>query len=70
MWADEPTGNLDSETAADIIELLIEVNGNGQTVVMVTHDQAIASTGTRIVEVRDGQIHRDETQSQGGAVTL
>ena len=70
VWADEPTGNLDSETAADIIELLIEVNGNGQTVVMVTHDQAIASTGTRIVEVRDGQIHRDETQSQGGAVTL
>ncbi len=69
VWADEPTGNLDSETAADIIDLLIEVNDNGQTVVMVTHDQAIASTGTRIVEVRDGQIHRDETQSRGGALT-
>ena len=69
VWADEPTGNLNSETAADIIDLLIEVNDNGQTVVMVTHDQAIASTGTRIVEVRDGQIHRDETQSRGGALT-
>ncbi len=70
VWADEPTGNLDSETASDIIDLLAEVNANGQTVVMVTHDQTVASMGTRIVEVRDGRIHRDQSQSSGGAVTL
>lgn len=60
VWGDEPTGNLDSETAASIIELLQEVNENGQTVVMVTHDKAVASIGNRIVEVRDGQVARDE----------
>ena len=61
VWGDEPTGNLDSETAASIIELLQEVNANGQTVVMVTHDQSVASIGNRLVEVRDGQIYRDAT---------
>lgn len=60
VWGDEPTGNLDSETAASIIELLREVNANGQTVVMVTHDKAVASIGNRTVEVRDGQVTRDD----------
>lgn len=59
VWGDEPTGNLDSETAGAIIELLQEVNGNGQTVVMVTHDRTIGSIGSRLVEVRDGRITRD-----------
>lgn len=70
VWGDEPTGNLDSETAASIIELLQEVNDNGQTVVVVTHDKTVASIGNRIVEVRDGQISRDdEMTSLGGATT-
>lgn len=59
LWADEPTGNLDSETAETIIELLQQVNGEGQTVVMVTHDRTIGSLGTRNVEVRDGSIGYD-----------
>lgn len=59
VWGDEPTGNLDSETAAGIVELLAEVNANGQTVVMVTHDRTIAGIGNRIVQVRDGRITFD-----------
>lgn len=70
VWGDEPTGNLDSETAASIVELLQEVNANGQTVVVVTHDKAVASIGNRIIEVRDGRVSRDdETADQGGAPT-
>jgi len=70
VWGDEPTGNLDSETAASIIDLLREVNANGQTVVMVTHDKTVASIGNRIVEVRDGQVSRDDSGSAvGGAET-
>lgn len=64
VWGDEPTGNLDSETAASIIELLQEVNANGQTVVMVTHDRTVAEIGNRLIEVRDGQIHRDTAPEQ------
>lgn len=59
VWGDEPTGNLDTETAASIIALLQEVNANGQTVVMVTHDPTLASLGNRLVEVRDGRVAYD-----------
>lgn len=64
VWADEPTGNLDSETAASIIELLAEINANGQTVVMVTHDRGVASVGNRAVHVRDGRITFDGTPAE------
>jgi len=59
IWADEPTGNLDSTTAENIVELLKEVNSNGQTVVVVTHDRSIANDSPRLIEVRDGLIHSD-----------
>ncbi len=59
VWGDEPTGNLDSETAAAIVEMLSEINANGQTVVMVTHDRGIAGIGNRVVNVRDGRITFD-----------
>ncbi len=61
VWADEPTGNLDSETAADIIDLLASVNANGQTIVMVTHDRTVGNIGHRLVEIRDGRIARDHS---------
>ncbi len=64
VWGDEPTGNLDSETAAAIVDLLTEINGNGQTVVVVTHDQSIASIGNRLVQVRDGRITHDGSSSE------
>ena len=56
VWADEPTGNLDSETASSVLELLQEVNGQGQTIVMVTHEQANASMGDRLVLIRNGAV--------------
>lgn len=60
VWADEPTGNLDTDTAGSIIELLQQVNDTGQTVLMVTHDRGIAASGSRIIEVRDGRISSDQ----------
>jgi putative ABC transport system ATP-binding protein len=59
IWADEPTGNLDSHTAADILELLHEVHAGGQTLVIVTHDLDIGASGERLVEVHDGQVTYD-----------
>ena len=59
VWADEPTGNLDSETAAAVLALLHEVHGQGQALVVVTHDAAIGRTGQRLVQVTDGRITYD-----------
>ncbi len=61
VWADEPTGNLDSETADAVMDLLREVNAAGQSVVIVTHDRAIGHAGHRLVTVRDGLVASDET---------
>jgi putative ABC transport system ATP-binding protein len=59
VWADEPTGNLDSEMAAAVLDLLCEVNAGGQTIVMVTHDADIAVAAERLVRVQDGHIVAD-----------
>jgi putative ABC transport system ATP-binding protein len=59
IWADEPTGNLDSEMAGSMLDLLAEVHGAGQTLVVVTHDAAIGGSAQRLVRVRDGQIVAD-----------
>lgn len=59
VWADEPTGNLDSHTAATVLDLLHEANAGGQTLVLVTHDRAIGASGTRLVQVQDGRIVYD-----------
>jgi putative ABC transport system ATP-binding protein len=56
LLGDEPTGNLDTKLAGDMFELLKELNGQGTTVVYVTHDQALAQLASRIVSVRDGLI--------------
>ena len=56
VWADEPTGNLDSHTAGSVMELLAEVHESGQTLVVVTHDATIGNSGTRLVKMEDGQI--------------
>jgi putative ABC transport system ATP-binding protein len=65
VWADEPTGNLDSTTAAAVVELFRQVNAAGQTVVMVTHDPAIARPGDRLIEVRDGRVAADRITGVG-----
>jgi putative ABC transport system ATP-binding protein len=59
VWADEPTGALDSSTAGEIVDLLHEVHGAGQTLVVVTHDEALGRSGERLVQVRDGSIVHD-----------
>jgi putative ABC transport system ATP-binding protein len=60
VLADEPTGNLDSRTTIDVMALFQELNAQGITVVLVTHEPEVAVYAKRIVEVRDGRIVRDE----------
>jgi len=60
VWADEPTGNLDSETAAQVMELLHELHREGLTLILVTHDQGIGASGQRRIVMRDGRIVLDE----------
>ena len=56
VWADEPTGNLDTETAWQIVDLLKDLNSDGLTLVLVTHDPAIGEQARRVVKMRDGAI--------------
>jgi len=60
VWADEPTGNLDSETASQVMDLLRELHREGLTLMLVTHDQDIGATAERRIEVRDGSIVADQ----------
>jgi putative ABC transport system ATP-binding protein len=59
IWADEPTGNLDSEMAAGVMDLLREVNDAGQSIVIVTHDPGIGGAAPRLVRMRDGRVVSD-----------
>jgi len=59
VFADEPTGALDSRTGREIIELLRELNGDGATLVIITHDRDLADALPRQVQVRDGEIVDD-----------
>ena len=60
ILADEPTGNLDSETSNEIMNIFRELNDQGKTVIMITHEHDIAQFGKRIVAFRDGLIISDE----------
>jgi putative ABC transport system ATP-binding protein len=59
LLADEPTGNLDSTSGGDIMSLFSDLWGQGSTLVVVTHDMALASRASRVVEIRDGLVVRD-----------
>ena len=56
VWADEPTGNLDTESSDSVMNLLMGLNGEGQTIVMVTHNRALAERAGRMIRMRDGRI--------------
>jgi putative ABC transport system ATP-binding protein len=60
LLADEPTGNLDSRTSVEIMEVLQGLNERGLTIVMVTHEHDIAQFAKRVVTFRDGRVRRDE----------
>jgi len=60
LLADEPTGNLDRASGAEIMDLLTLLNRNGKTVIMITHDPAVAARAGRIVTISDGKIISDE----------
>ena len=60
VFADEPTGNLDTASGAQIVSLLRELNAEGTTIVVITHDLELAASLPRRVHVRDGRVERDE----------
>jgi putative ABC transport system ATP-binding protein len=59
LLADEPTGNLDSQTTEEIIDLFRELHAQGQTILMVTHEEDVAAACHRIVRLRDGEVYSD-----------
>ena len=64
ILADEPTGNLDSRTSEEIMALFARLHGEGQTIIMVTHEPDIAAHARRVVVLRDGLVASDESQAQ------
>ena len=62
ILADEPTGALDSVSTADIMKLLVDLNDSGRTIVLITHEDDVASFATRVVRLHDGRVSSDEPQ--------
>ena len=62
ILADEPTGALDSKSGETVLEILQDLHREGHTIIMVTHDPNIAATASRVIEIKDGRIIKDERQ--------
>ncbi len=64
ILADEPTGNLDTTTGGEIMEILSHLNEQGNTILLVTHEDEVAQNANRIIRLRDGLVESDETTSR------
>ena len=60
LFADEPTGNLDSQTGMKVLDIFKRLNENGQTIILITHENEVASEAKRIIHIKDGNISNDE----------
>ncbi|HKB76790.1 MAG TPA: ABC transporter ATP-binding protein [Myxococcales bacterium] len=69
LLADEPTGNLDSRTGEDVMRLFEELNAEGHTIVVVTHDPDVAARAARTIVLRDGQVASDQRTRNGAEAT-
>ncbi len=69
ILADEPTGNLDSQTGVEIMALFDTLQSQGNTIVLVTHEHDIAEYAHRVVYIKDGVVSRDEVTARGAALT-
>jgi putative ABC transport system ATP-binding protein len=67
LLADEPTGNLDTKTSEDILELFDQLHREGQTIILVTHEESVARHAKRIIRMRDGRIYSDLPTEQDPA---
>ena len=67
LLADEPTGNLDSTSGAEIVQLLESMNADGLTLIVVTHDPGLGDRAGRLVMLRDGQVVEDRRRGEGAA---
>jgi putative ABC transport system ATP-binding protein len=65
ILADEPTGNLDTRSAEDVLGLIDELHQSGRTIVLITHEQDVADTAQRTMRIRDGQILTSERADSG-----
>ena len=66
ILADEPTGNLDTKTSEEIMGLLVQINGEGKTVILVTHEPDIAGYASRVLRFKDGKLVEDKRQTPKG----
>ena len=60
LFADEPTGNLDSQTGKKVLEIFEDLNNDGQTIILITHEDEVARAAKRIIHIKDGNISNDE----------
>jgi putative ABC transport system ATP-binding protein len=70
LLADEPTGNLDSKTSEDILTLFDQLHAEGQTIILVTHEESVARHAKRIIRMKDGRIFTDLTSAEDQAKRL